>query len=190
MGTMSKLMSQKMAQWIRVAAFMLPMAAMAGPAEDYDRGLKAYQEEDLITALTLLRRSAEDGHTPAQVLLAYILDKSEDNEQAFDLYSQAAEKGDPEGQSGLADMYSAGEGVERDLEKAVYWYSRAAESGSLRAIRILAAAFLDGGLGLEPNREKAIEWLNRGAALGDPAAQTKLRAITQDVTAEKDPKQP
>lgn len=182
-------MSPTITQLIRVTAFLLPMGAIAGPVEDYERGFKAYQQEDLITAMNWLRKSADAGHTPAQVLLAYILDKSEDNAQALELYTQAAEKGDPDGQAGLADMYATGDGVETDYSKAVYWYTRAAEGGSLRSIRTLATAYLDGGLDLDPDREKAIEWLNRGAALGDLSAQVKLREITQDVSA-GDPTQP
>jgi TPR repeat protein len=181
---MSEILLRVIFRLIPVAVLLLPIGTYAGPAEDYERGLKAYLEDDLITAMNWLRSSADAGHTQAQVMLAYILDKAEDNAQAFELYTQAAEKGDPEGQAGLADMYAAGEGVEQDYGKAVHWYTRAAESGSLRAIRTLATAYLDGGLDLEPDREKAIEWLNRGASLGDVAAQAKLREITQDVSAE------
>jgi len=174
--------TRALAPWLGLAAFAVVFGAQAGPQEDYRLGLKAYQEEDLITAMRLLRKSANEGNSSAQVLLAYILDKAEDNAQALALYTAAAEKGDPEGQFGLAEMYAAGEGTERDNEKAIFWYKRAAEGAQMRATLVLALAYLEGGLGLQPDRAVAIEWLKRGAAQGyAPAASILSRLDGQGV---------
>lgn len=54
---------------------------------------------------------------------AYGLEKNP--EQAFHYFSIAAEKGDTKAQRNLADLYSTGDGVEKDLKKAAYWRQKA-----------------------------------------------------------------
>ncbi|MCY3757517.1 MAG: tetratricopeptide repeat protein [Acidobacteria bacterium] len=44
-----------------------------------------------------------------------------------------AQQGDPGAQYALGDMYSTGEGVPRDVRKAVKWYRKAAEQGHASA---------------------------------------------------------
>lgn len=50
--------------------------------------------------------------------------------QALWWFEQAAELGHPEAQINMGLAYQNGEGVERDLEKAAYWYGKAVEQGN------------------------------------------------------------
>ena len=66
----------------------------------------------------------------------------------------AANRGDMYAQFRLGSLYHAGEGLPRDLDAAVRWYSRAAASGNLRA-HMRLAAMLDKGQGLARDKRRA-----------------------------------
>ncbi len=167
-------------EWPRAVLLLgacLCASAHAGPEEDYQRGLAAYQAEDLMTAMEALGPPAEAGYPPALVLLGYILDKADEDAQAVALYRRAADGGDPAGMVGLAGMYVAGEGVERDQEAALALYRGAAEQGYGPAMIILAQNYLSGGLGLPPDRDLAIRWLERAVAAGHEPARAELERL-------------
>ncbi|WNC70695.1 tetratricopeptide repeat protein [Thalassotalea psychrophila] len=52
-----------------------------------------------------------------------------DWKEAFRLFEQAAEKGNPYSQISLAQMYRDGEAVEVNLERALYWFELAKQQG-------------------------------------------------------------
>jgi len=49
------------------------------------------------------------------------------------LCQNAAENGNIKAQFNLALLYENGEGIEQNLEKALYWYQKAAENGDAKA---------------------------------------------------------
>lgn len=124
-------------------------------------GLAAFNSGDLIGAMRRYRKAADAGSTEAKVRLAWILDQSEDNAGALQLYREAAEAGDPAGQFGLAELYANGEGVKRDVRRAVKLFEAAAANGYSRAMTVLASAYREGGLGLVPSAERAEYWEKR-----------------------------
>lgn len=142
---------------------------LAGPAEDFKRGFKAYvSDQDVMTAMQYLEPAAAQGHVRAQVLLAYILDKSGLNEQAVDWYRKAADSGDAAGEYGLALMLAAGEGVEPDEKKAVDLINSAAVKGHAPAMIWLAGAYATGSYGLEKDPAKSAEWEKKTAQAKKP----------------------
>jgi TPR repeat protein len=151
--------------------------AWADPQSDYERGFEAYLKQDLIASMADLSKAANAGHPKAQSLLGYIHDKAEDNEQALHYYRLAAGQGEPDGEYGLATLYAAGEGVERDPVAAVNWLRKAAAQGHGAAIDALASAYLEGGLGLDKDPDQAMELLRRGAALGYEPARRRLATL-------------
>ena len=158
--------------------------AAAGPDEDFERGSKAYAQDDLITAMDYLGRAAEAGHSDAQVLLGYIMDKAEENETAMQYFRSAADQGNPAGAFHLCSMYAAGDGVERDLQTAVSWYQQAADAGHGQALEVLGEAYLKGALGLSVDREQGLKMLNQAAANGHEPARILLEKYTQDASTE------
>ena len=148
----------------------------AGPDDDLQAGIDAFNRGDLITAIASYRQAAEAGVADAQVRLAYILDYSEDNEEAAKWYRAAAEQGNADGQFGLGEMYAIGEGVEQNFATASEYIEMAAASGHLRAIRVLAKAYEDGGLGLGADPALAGQWWIRGAEIGDRDATRRVIA--------------
>jgi len=161
--------------WIVFVLLVLAAAGVsAGPEEDYEKGRDAYLKDDVVRAMGLLEASAAEGYTPAQVLLAEILDKAEEDGRAFELYTAAAANGSAAAELGLGGMYASGEGVERDYDEARMWITRSAEQGHGPAMVLLAVAYQQGKLGLEVDPDKAKEWLEKAAASGYEPARQRL----------------
>lgn len=156
---------------------MTPLLAFAGPEDDFKEGTRLYNRGDLIKGMELLKRAASAGHAPAQVSLGYILDYSEDNDGAVQMYEAAAEQGDPGGEFGLGHMYAKGEGVEKDGDMAIYWFTKAGEQGYLQAMRVLFTIYYDGAFGLDPDMEYADHWAEQMVAAGaeDPRKARKQK---------------
>ena len=119
--------------------------------------------------------------------------------KAFDFYQRAAKKGEMEAAYSLGGMYENGEGVEKNNERAKFWYCRAAELGSERAersikkceeawIKDLKAKALQGdidaqyylgkrfydGDGVERDYEEAFKWYSKAAENGHAGAQCSV----------------
>lgn len=154
---------------IAMALSLVPpllVAAEESNAPDlYQTGLDAYNAGDLPDAMSNWRAAAEGGSAEAQAWLGYILDQSENNEEAVGYYRAAAEQGNVEGIAGLAEMYAKGEGVEKDFAEALKYFKRAGELGHGRSIQVLIFAFKDGGLGVEPDAAELAYWRAKEAAL-------------------------
>lgn len=174
-------------------AGMFPAASPAAPEDDYKRGETAYRSGDMVGAMAVLRRAADQGHAPSQVLLGDILDRAEFDEEALAYYRKAAEQGDPAGEFGVGSMYLAGEGVKKDPQQAYFWFTRAAEKNHVSAIIGLANAYISADQGTNPvwpDQARAAQWL-RKAAEADylPAVEALAQAyraggfaIAQDAT--------
>lgn len=128
-------------------------AALAAPADDHQRGNRAYLGGDVVEAMRALRVAAQAGYAPSQALLAYILDQSDFADEAASLYRQAAEQGNADGHAGLANLYLMGRGVAKDEKAALQHFSKAADLGHAGAIDAVASAWLKGQWGLDPTVE-------------------------------------
>ncbi len=163
-------------RWILGAALGIAVtsAAFPAPEDDYQAGRKAFQGGDMANAMALLRKAADIGHAGAQTLLGYILDISDENEEALKYYRLAANQGHAEAQYGLGTLYSVGEGVKKDPAEALKWFHRAAEQNHVPAILALAQAYWRTTLGLDaaakPPPEEALRWIKRAAENNDVAS--------------------
>lgn len=154
---------------VLISALFTTRAAVADSQEDFVNGYAAYQEGDLIRAMSLLKKAADDGHAAAQAGFAYILDKSDEDEEAVRYYRLSAEQGHVDGMYGLGSMYLMGEGVAQDLAEARKWIEKAAAGGGEQAIRVLAEGYAHGGLGLsdaERTSERGAPWIKLAAEQG------------------------
>ena len=59
-------------------------------------------------------------------------------------FREAAERGNPTGQSACADMLIKGEGVEQNATEAVAWYQKAAAQNNIRALNGLGYCYYNG----------------------------------------------
>jgi TPR repeat protein len=95
------------------------------------------------------------------------------NSAKFETIKAIAEKGDPEAQAQLGEMYGAGDGVLKNEAEAVKWQRKAAEQGDALAQYKLGIAYLAGITG-ETNHEKGAAWLLKAAAQDYPYAELLL----------------
>jgi TPR repeat protein len=82
--------------------------------------------------------AAEAGLAKAQVQLGQIYlqgvdEVPHDYAQAMKWFRKAAEKGDPDGEFSLGNMYQQGLGVPENLPEAIAWYQRASKDGQVQA---------------------------------------------------------
>ena len=64
-----------------------------------------------------------------------------DYRQAFSLLLPLAEQGFAEAQCIMGDMYWLGQGTEKDMEKAMAWYHKAAQQGHANACNTLGCLY-------------------------------------------------
>jgi len=162
--------------WVSILAFCLvsPLA-LAEPAEDTARAEAAYRTGDMVKAMTLWRQAANQNYAVAQARLGEVLDVAEQDEEAVSWFRKAAEQGNAAGEFGLGHMYASGEGIEKDIGKALYWIRRAADQDYLLAVEMLSRAYQIGDLGLSVDMQQSKLWENRGSAIknsADAAAKT------------------
>ncbi|RIA87325.1 hypothetical protein C1645_878102 [Glomus cerebriforme] len=86
-------------------------------------------------AFAYYKRSADQGYLDAQFQVGYCYYNSigvryyESNmKEAFKHYKLAAEKGHINAQNNLGILYENGEGTEKNSDKAIYWFQKAAEN--------------------------------------------------------------
>jgi len=80
-------------------------------------------------------------------------------EEKFNRLLPRAEKGDPEIQYDIGEMYERGKGTAKDTQKAFTWYSRAASQGNTKAAYKVGFAYLK-GIGVAENGNKALKWMS------------------------------
>ena len=83
------------------------------------------------------------------------------------------ESTDPEKQNSLGLKYDRGDGVPKDLTKAVYWYRKAAEQGYASAQNSLAVCY-EFGKGVSKDLQQAFYWYRKAAEQGYATAQRNL----------------
>jgi len=148
---------------------------LADAKSEGDKGIAEYRAGNLIEGMRLLEKSAEQGYTPAQVTLAYILDKSESDSAAFKWYQEAANSNDAAGLFGLGGMYAKGEGTSPDPEKAGQLIKRSALQNHLPAMRAYANALENGQLGFSRDGRSAATWYLKAATSGDGMSMRRLK---------------
>ncbi len=84
---------------------------------------------------------------------------------------QRAERGDPQAQLDLGDLFCYGEEVTQSDEEAVKWYRKAAVQGNAEAQFALGEMCRD-GLGVGEDSKQAFDWFSKSAEQGFPPAQT------------------
>ena len=168
--------------FVLVLSFSVPVAA-----QDFQKGLEAYQRNDYTAALRELRPLAEQGNAGAQFTLGLMYNfgrgVAQDDTEAMKWYLTAAEQGLADAQFRLGYMFSlgnnyvlynadlfkdeealqsAGRDVPQDDTEAVKWYRKAAEQGFVPAQHALGVMY-DAGIGVPQDDVQAHLWLNLAA---------------------------
>ena len=96
-----------------------------------------------------------------------------DYKEAFRLYSELAQRGDPSSQYSLARMYFDGRGVSPSFKKAFEWCSLASKQGYPRAQNLLGTMY-NQGLGVTRSEAQATALFQAAAKKGLAEAQHHL----------------
>lgn len=154
---------------LALALLAAPLGAQADAAADYDEGLAAYRKGDVTGSMAPLKRAADGGIPEAQALYGTLLDSAELDEEAHAYLLKAAERGNADGQYGLAKMYLTGEAKAPD-EREIARLIRAAATQQHPAATIsLALAYTrkDARFGADAITPETGPLLLKAAELGD-----------------------
>ena len=124
-------------------------------------------------------RAAEDGHSSAQYALAKMLHQQGKVNEAIPWYEQAAVGGNPFAAYQLGKLYLTGEGIPKDVAKAVEYLTDAAEQDDPQAQYILGKLYLL-GRDVDQDLEIAEQWFTAAADQGHEYAQFFLDRMDQN----------
>ena len=107
-------------------------------AQDFDKGVAAYNAKDYATALKEWRPLAEKGDASAQYNLGLMYGNgqgvTQDYKEAVRVYLLAAAQGDARAQNNLGFLYGYGQGVIQDNVYSHMWMNIAASRGEEKAV--------------------------------------------------------
>ena len=125
------------------------------------------------------RRAAEAGHSGAQYALAKLLHQQGRVDEAVTWYEQSAESGNQFAAYQLGKLYLTGEGVPKDVTRAVDYLTDAAGQGISQAQYILGKLYLL-GRDVDQDLEMAEQWFTAAADQGHEYAQFFLNRMNQN----------
>ncbi|MCI0508005.1 MAG: AgmX/PglI C-terminal domain-containing protein [Gammaproteobacteria bacterium] len=88
-----------------------------------------------------------------------------------------ATDGKPAAQMLLGQLYFNGEGVEKDLKAAMYWYEKAAAQGFTDAQYRLGSLYFDGNYNIPKDYDNAYKWLQLAMESGHAEAKSKVEGL-------------
>ena len=149
-------------------------------AQDFQKGLKAYEAKDYATALKEWRFLAKRGNANSQSLLGFMYDQGQgvvqDYKEAVVWYRKAADQGNAGAQHNLGIMYNMGQGVVQDYKEALILFRKAADQGNASAHVSMAVSY-EYGRGVIQDNVYAHMWYNIAAsndAKGAPQFRDEL----------------
>jgi TPR repeat protein len=91
---------------------------------------------------------------------------------AFRLFLIAAKNGDLSSQVNVGYYYDVGQGVSRNVSKAIYWYKRAYRRGEACAATNIGTVWRD-----RQNPKRALYWFRRAVKLGDEGSNLEIAKL-------------
>ena len=171
---------------LALGTFLLLVFTQAS-AQDFQKGWKASQVGDYVTAMKEWEPLAKKGNATAQYNLGWIYDRGkgviQDYAEAVKWYLLSANQGYPSAQNSLGVMYYQGNSVLKDYAEAVKWYRLSAEQGDPKAQNNLGLMYY-AGQGVLKDNLTAHMWLNIASANGHDGAGKNRDDIAAKMTAE------
>ena len=174
--------------WTTILSLALAFGAGAVLAQNYNKGVNAYNTGDYATALTEFQALAEQGSARSQTFLGLMYKKGngvlQDYAEALKWYRLAAQQGDTNAQHNLGVAYAKGEGVLLDYSEAFKWRRFAAKKKKARSQFNLGFLYANGN-GVVLDYVKAHMWYNISSANGeDRAVELRDRAAAKLTSAD------
>jgi TPR repeat protein len=117
---------------------------------------RVYEQGNHGDAIRVFERLAASGHVSSQRSLGIVY-RRDNPERAIFWLRKASDAGDAASQNDLANIFSNGTYVQRDLQQALIWYQRAASQGYDQAQMALAFVY-EFGRGVPKNSVEAYKW--------------------------------
>jgi TPR repeat protein len=167
---------------------LLAMSVSGATAQNYNKGVSAYESGDYRTALKEFLPLAENGDANAQAFIGLMHDDGagviQSDVEAVKWYRLAADQGNAAGQNNLGTKYDTGRGIMKNDAEAVKLYSLAAYQGYALGQRNLALMYQNGE-GIIQNNVIAHMWFNIASANGYEVAAKERDAIAVKMTREE-----
>lgn len=127
------------ARWFKLAVEQKHPWAMSSYGFFLEQGIGV--KKDVLQAKELYQEAASMGCAVSQHHLGNLLLEgapgagiAKNQKEAFCLFLLAADQGFDNAQCSLGTCYEGGEGITRDMEKSLYWHTKAAEQGNITAM--------------------------------------------------------
>lgn len=150
------------------------------PAEQYNKGIEYYNQEDYVEAVEWFKKAAEKKHVEAQFYLGECYDLGQgvtkNKVEAMKWFRKAAEQGHADAQFRMGCFYYGGSYVAEDLAEAEKWFRKAAEQGHASAQRNLGIMYKVGD-GVNKDITEAIKWFRKAAEQGDAWAREQVQQL-------------
>ena len=169
--------SELAAKWYRKAADAGNRDAMYYVAYNYEYGDGVEQNE--AEAKKWYRKAADEGCAPAQRRIGDYYADEEKYKDAMRWYEKAAEQGDGASFNEIGLMYSNGNGVRQDANKAFGWFQRSAEAGFGWGMFNLAQCY-EYGDGVQQNDRVAKKWYEKAANKSLAEAECRMGKYCYD----------
>lgn len=143
----------------------------------FEAGFQAFESGEYRLARRHWAPAARRGHARSQFYLGLLYESRPDHSRAAFWFRQAARRGLPEAQHKLALAYARGEGVPRNMPRALRWWLRAARQGNADSQYNLGVIYTLGEDGIARDMRRAAHWWRRAAQGGDAMAQYNLGTI-------------
>lgn len=156
---------------LMLAIALAVSAGSIGMAQDFDKGMAAYEAGDYLTTIQEWKPIAESGDAKLQYNLGIIYEAMQAFTEAALWYRLAADQGMSVAQSALGYKYLEGQGVVQSFVESLKWYRLAADQGSAEGQRRLGEAYALGN-GVAQDFSEALKWSLKSAKQGHAAAQT------------------
>ena len=151
-------------------------------ANDFERGLSAYNRAEYATAFETWQNLAALGHPDAQFGLGIMYSLGQgvprDHRAAAPWLHLAAVQGHRGAQLLVGHSYEHGLGVPQDFVTAHRWYLAAAEQGEAKAQNNLGTMY-EYGRGVAADRDLAIYWYEEATRNGNRNARANLVRLHQ-----------
>ncbi len=99
---------------------------------------------------------------------------TDDKPRAYQIYKQAAQKGDPGAQYQVAQMLLFNDGIPADYAQGVQWLKKAAAQGHVEASRDLGTYLLNADFGCPRDPGQGVSFLEQAARSGDTLSMMTL----------------
>ncbi len=147
-------------------------------AAEFGLGVYYSLTKDYPQSLTWFKKSADQHFVGGYYGLgrAYDCGKGvpKDYTQAMRFYLQATELS--EADMRIGDMYMDGDGVAQDDVRALSWYQKAADAGSIEADLTFGHLY-ELGIGVKQDSTQALQWYRKAADLGNAEAQYQVGSL-------------